>query len=113
MIDEDRHKNFTGVSNVMILRNLQRLTQSGAQLIIRIPLIPGITDTEDNLHGIFAFMREAGLRRVALLPYNPSAGAKYEWLDRAYELEAEPQDEALLQRLVDLGCSQGLEVNVD
>ena len=76
------------------------------------PLIPGITDTEANLAGLFGFMREAGLRSVALLPYNPSAGAKYAWLGRPYELSGEPQSAARLAELLEMAGEMGLEASV-
>jgi pyruvate-formate lyase-activating enzyme len=75
---------------------------------VRVPLIPGITDTEENLYAITAFMREVGLGSVALLPYNTSAGAKYEWLDRAYAIEAETQSQEALARMVERARAAGL-----
>ncbi|MFN2133599.1 MAG: hypothetical protein ACK2VD_23950, partial [Anaerolineae bacterium] len=59
---------------------------------------------------IFAFMREAGLGSVALLPYNASAGAKYEWLDRSYAIEAETQSQDALARVVERARAAGLAV---
>jgi len=53
-------------------------------------------------------MREAGLGAVALLPYNTSAGAKYEWLDRAYEIEAETQSQEALACMVERARAAGL-----
>ena len=58
MIDDDRHKTFTGVSNQLILQNLNRLVWSGAQIEIRIPLIPAINDDADNLEGTAAFLAD-------------------------------------------------------
>ena len=58
-------------------------------------------------------MRDAGLMRVALLPYNPSAAAKYEWLDRCYDVDAEPQDDAYLAQLVGMARGMGLDAVVD
>jgi pyruvate formate lyase activating enzyme len=111
LIDEAGHRRWTGASNRTILENARHLAAYSVQ--IRVPLIPGITDTEENVTGIYAFMREAGLRRIALLPYNPSAGAKYEWLDRPYELEGEPQTQTYLDHLVGLGEAKGLDVAID
>jgi pyruvate formate lyase activating enzyme len=111
LIDEAQHRRWTGASNRPILENARNLASYNVQ--VRVPLIPGITDTETNLTGIYAFMRQAGLRRVALLPYNPSAGAKYEWLDRPYDLQGEPQEPAYLERLAGLGRNHGLEVAID
>jgi pyruvate formate lyase activating enzyme len=76
---------------------------------VRLPLIPDITDTEENARAVLNSMRDAGLRRVALLPYNASAPAKYEWLDRQYEITGEPQSAEALDHLVELAASVGLE----
>jgi pyruvate formate lyase activating enzyme len=113
LIDDDAHRRWTGASNRQILANARRLAAhaGGYQMQVRVPLIPGITDTEENLRGIFYFMREAGLDRAALLPYNPSAGAKYEWLGLRYQIEGEPQAEERLEELACLGRAAGLKVS--
>ena len=111
LIDDEVHRRWTGASNRMILRNVRRL--AGGNVQVRVPLIPGITDTEDNLAGIYAFVRDAGLDRIALLPYNPSSGAKYEWLGRDYAVAGEPQDGECLERLATMGRDVGLEVSVE
>ncbi|MFL7809682.1 MAG: radical SAM protein, partial [Anaerolineae bacterium] len=108
LVDEAAHQRWVGASNRQILDNARRL--AGHNVQVRVPLIPGITDTEDNLSAIFAFMHEAGLGSVALLPYNTSAGAKYEWLDRVYEIEAETQSGEALARVVERARAAGLAV---
>ncbi|MDP6380537.1 MAG: glycyl-radical enzyme activating protein, partial [Phycisphaerae bacterium] len=94
LIDDALHRQWAGTTNRRILENARRL--GGRNVQVRVPLIPRVTDTEENLRAIFAFMNEAGLGRVALLPYNPAAKAKYEWLGREYKIEAEPQDQSQL-----------------
>ena len=111
LLDESQHRHWTGATNRQILANARRLTAHGIQ--IRIPLIPGITDTEDNLRGLFSFMCDAGLGGVALLPYNPSAGAKYEWLGLTYEIRGEPQSDERLAQLASMAREAGLEATVD
>jgi pyruvate formate lyase activating enzyme len=108
LVDEAAHRRWAGASNRQILDNARRL--AGRNVQVRVPLIPGITDTEENLGAIFAFMREAGLGSVALLPYNASAGAKYEWLDRSYAIEAETQSQDALARVVERARAAGLAV---
>ncbi|NLF30941.1 MAG: glycyl-radical enzyme activating protein [Planctomycetes bacterium] len=83
-VDGGLHRRHTGADNAAILDNARRL--AGFNTVVRVPLIPGLTDTDANLDAIFAFMRGAGLSRVELLPYNPAAAAKYEWLGRPYGL---------------------------
>lgn len=107
LMDEEEHRRWTGTSNRQILRNAERLAERNVR--VRVPLIPGITDTEDNLRGIFTFMRSVGLSAVELLPYNPSSGAKYEWLGLPYEIQGEPQRSDRLTRFVNMARQTGLE----
>ncbi len=110
IMDEAEHRRWTGVSNRQILHNAARLT--GRNVQVRVPLIPGITDTEENLRGIFSFMRSVGLSSVALLPYNSSAAAKYEWLGLTYDVQGEPQDSGLLDSFVSMAEQARLGVVV-
>lgn len=106
LIDDAAHRRWTGGSNRQVLQNASRL--AGRNVQVRVPLIPGVTDTEENLRGIFTFMQGAGLSSVALLPYNASAGAKYEWLGLAYEIRGEPQGRAQLEGFVEMARQAGL-----
>jgi pyruvate formate lyase activating enzyme len=109
LIDDAEHRRWTGVSNRAILDNAARL--AGRRVRIRLPLIPGITDTDANLRGIFAFMREAGLTEASLLAYNPAAAAKYEWLDLPYEIEGERQGPQRLAAIVQMAGEYGLQAS--
>ena len=110
LIDEQEHLRWTGASNRQILQNAGRL--AGMNVQVRVPLIPGITDSEANLRGLFAFMAESGLQSAALLPYNPAAGAKYEWLGREYGIEGAPQTRAELALIVGMARELGVETEV-
>ena len=84
LFDGDAHLRYTGVPNDGILRNLRWLIdESGKEFVIRVPLIPGITDTDENLAAIGGFVGDAP---VELLPYNALAGAKYASVGREYRL---------------------------
>jgi pyruvate formate lyase activating enzyme len=107
IMDEEQHRRWTGVSNKQILSNAERLT--GYNVQVRVPLIPGITDTKYNLHDIFRFMVQTGLNSVALLPYNISAGAKYDWLGLNYEIQGEPQDDEQMKRFVEMARQFSLD----
>ncbi len=79
LIDPVVHRRYTGVDNAPILRNLRLLGEQGVPYVIRVPLIPGVTDTGANLSAIADTARGLhNLLRVDLLPYNAAAGAKYE-----------------------------------
>jgi len=110
LMDDAAHQRWTGTSNGAILSNAQQLPAGKVQ--VRVPLIPGITDTDENVTAIFAFMREVGLSSVALLPVNPSSAAKYEWLDLPFEVDATPQSPQRLGALVALAGRMGLQATV-
>jgi pyruvate formate lyase activating enzyme len=116
LMDDDVHRRWTGASNQRVLENAARLAKAssngGPTVQVRIPLIPDITDTEENLRAIFAFMREVDLPAVALLPYNPSSAAKYEWLDLEYTVEGETQSEERLEELLELARTADLEAAI-
>ena len=83
LADPKLHKDYTGVDNAPILRNLRILQESGKAHLLRTPLIPGITDTQENLDTIAQLVGDSP---VELLSYNPFAGAKYAQLGQAYPL---------------------------
>ncbi|MDP8208031.1 MAG: glycyl-radical enzyme activating protein [Candidatus Electryonea clarkiae] len=79
LIDPAEHRFYTSVSNELILENLEKLSNLGASLRIRVPLIPGITDKEQNLTGIAKFVNDLpGRHPVDLLPYNLFTRSKYQ-----------------------------------
>jgi pyruvate formate lyase activating enzyme len=86
IIDDELHQKYTKSSNSKIHENLFVLSDSGTPFYIRIPLIPGITDTRDNLSEAARLVRELpGLLGVDLLPYNKLAPGKYPTLGIPYQ----------------------------
>ena len=80
------HKKYTGVDNKIIINNLKLLSASNNEFILRIPLIPGVNDTKENMKNIAIMLKDAkNLKQVELLPYNLAAGAKYSMLNKQYE----------------------------
>jgi pyruvate formate lyase activating enzyme len=80
LIDPAAHRRYTGHDNEPILNNLRVLSASGKSFVIRVPLVPGVTDTDENLASIAGLARGLpGLLQVDLLPYNQAAGSKYEY----------------------------------
>lgn len=85
LADDMLHKEYTGVSNRVILENLSYLKRGGKPYVIRIPLIPGVSDTEDNLSRTARLLQGAkDLEAVELLMYHTAAGAKYPMVNREY-----------------------------
>lgn len=83
LADSLLHKEYIGEGNEQILRNFQILKDSGKDYLIRTPLIPNITDTEDNLGKIKEIIGDSQWEK---LPYNEMAGAKYKMLSMEYTL---------------------------
>ena len=75
IIDSTAHKKYCGVPNEKILDNFIRLAETakkdGKTLLPRTPLIPDMTDTESNIQGIAAFLKNLNITEAALLAYNP------------------------------------------
>jgi pyruvate formate lyase activating enzyme len=85
LMDPTSHQRYTGLDNAPIFNNLMLLNASGVPFVIRVPLVPGVTDTTANLAAIADLARGLnGLERVDLLPYNRAAGAKYEAVGRRF-----------------------------
>jgi pyruvate formate lyase activating enzyme len=80
------HERFTGVGNELILRNLKALGNNGHTIRVRIPLIGGVNDDEKNIEATGTFVaRCKGVQGIDILPYHPSATAKYRKLGQAYK----------------------------
>jgi pyruvate formate lyase activating enzyme len=78
LIDPELHRRWTGRDNGPILRNLGLLAEVGRPFVARVPLVPGVTDTRENLTAIATTLTSMPtLTRVELLPYNRAAGGKY------------------------------------
>lgn len=79
------HKKYTGVDNKLILQNLEFLCSSNIDFIIRIPLIPEVNDTEENMRNISNLIKDAkSLVRVEIMRYHKTAGAKYAMIGEEY-----------------------------
>lgn len=85
LVDPQLHKKYTGVDNEPILTNYRTLVKESFPHIIRTPLIPDVTDTEENAKALSALLKgDPSLVRLELLPYHVTAGAKYENVGRTY-----------------------------
>ncbi len=77
-IDEKEHEKYTGVSNRLILENLEFLSRKGKDIEIRLPLVPGITDTAGNIDSIIDYLKSSvTVRKVELLAYNKMCEDKF------------------------------------
>jgi len=112
LMDDRKHTELTGVSNELILRNLSLLSQRKHSIILRVPIIPGVNDDDENLRDMVAFAAELpNLCEVSILPYHRMGVEKYERLGREYKMrETEPPTEERIAGIVRTLRSFGLRV---
>lgn len=76
-IDPVKHRQLTGQDNVLILDNLKRLSEAGATIFLRLPLIEGINSDDKNIAAILTFIRGLQIRQVNILPYHNTGSSKH------------------------------------
>ncbi len=81
--DARAHRRFTGQSNRTILRNFTDLVRTGRTIVPRVPLVPGITMTRQNLTALASFLRDHRMTNCVLLPHNPLSRGKHRALGKA------------------------------
>lgn len=93
IIDSAKHKKYTGVGNELIQQNLEWLLKSrkAENVIIRTPLIPGMTTDAENIAGIARFITNIYPEvKYEILNYNPLAQAKYDMVDKEFCFKENP-----------------------
>jgi pyruvate formate lyase activating enzyme len=114
IMDDTLHRRYTGVSNKLILNNLQNLSGLRQRIIVRVPIIPGINDHPENLNQMAKFLSGLiSLERVDLLPYHKLGFGKYTSLQKVYRLsETQPPTEEYMSDLSNLFRGFGLDVKI-
>ncbi len=111
--DSDDHQRYCGVPNRRILDNLSRLAAIGKRIHVRVPCIPGVNDSPDQIRATSRLVADLGITNIVLLPYNPAAGAKYEWIGIDFSLSGlEQQNEETMNALADICRQDGLQVQI-
>lgn len=110
-MDPVKHKSLTGVSNDLILRNARRLLSANkAQVVVRVAIVPGCNDSEENIEATVRFVAKSGGKMIELLPYHRFGVSKYSQLDMEYELkEVQRPTEEHMRRLSKIVKSLGIE----
>lgn len=111
LLDDAAHRQQTGVSNQLILQNLTRLLAAGANVEVRVPVVPGVNDRPGDWQALVAFLRPLAVRGVKLLGYHRYGQEKYRRLGLAYPLESTvPPSAERLAELSDYLQAAGLLV---
>jgi pyruvate formate lyase activating enzyme len=114
IMDAERHFRHTGVSNRIIIENLKRIAASHTPLRIRVPLIPGMTDSEDNLYAIARFAeRLSAVDGIDLLPFHRIGEEKYRRLKRTPRMTGTaPLASERVTAIQDLFASAGFSATI-
>lgn len=92
LMDDDEHIKYTGISNKQIFHNLEFLLKNKAQVIIRIPLVPGINDGDKQIDSMISYLTMlSGIRNVDILPFHHFARSKYERFNRISRMKDIPK----------------------
>lgn len=113
-MDPDRHLQGTGVTNRTILENVKRLDASGKPIRIRLPLIPGFNDSEENVRATADFIAGfSNLEALDILPYHRMGEPKWGQLHQDYKLHGiAPHTKDRVFELADIARTYGIEVTV-
>jgi pyruvate formate lyase activating enzyme len=114
LMDDTRHRRFTGVPNKPILENLRALSSQGHHIILRVPVIPGINDDDETIRQIGMFAGTLPhLDEVDLLPYHHIGTDKYTRLNKTYQLpDARPPSDQRMAEIAQLLSGLGLPVRI-
>ncbi len=86
LMDNEKHIKYIGKSNKVIFENLKRLSEAGANINIRIPLVEGINADDESIEELIKFLKNnINVHKINLLPYHNTGKSKYERLQKVYE----------------------------
>ena len=113
-MDSAKHKEYTGADNERILQNAKTLAESGVELVIRTPVVPGFNDTAAEIRAISKFAASLpGVKEHHLLPYHRLGSDKYAGLGRAYALtEILPPPQEKMEYLLSVAEESGLKCQI-
>lgn len=114
MMDDEKHRELTGVSNRSIHENLKMAEQRGARIMLRFSLIPGLNDDEADIHRLGEFGASlGGVEELAILPYHGAWLAKYRRLHPGGKVfGAEPPTSQALDKARDALAAFGLKIRI-
>jgi len=101
------------VDNARILESLRRVASAARErLCLRLPLVPGMTDDDENLHGVASLALELGLAAIELCPYHSLGRSKHAELGRALPPAPPLPDRARIERAAALLAARGLAITL-
>lgn len=108
-LDADEHKRIVGTDNRQILNNYEFLVSRGADVLVRTPLIPGYTATEENIRSIARYIRSVDAdAKYELLNFNPLCRSKYAALEKDYPVDGKAFSEEEMERFYQILEEEGI-----
>jgi len=113
-MDSGIHERYTGVPNNLILANIQALAQAGKAIVIRVPVVPGFNDGDENIAGTADFVKSLpGVSRIDILPYNRGGLEKSVRLaDEMNLMQTQTPDDGTMDRIAETFRGYGFEVKI-
>ncbi|MCF7943545.1 MAG: glycyl-radical enzyme activating protein [Spirochaetia bacterium] len=113
-IDSQEHKTYTGVPLEQILSNISRLSREHGNVIVRIPVVPGVNDDPAAITSMMEYItKKTAVRKVELLPFHRLGAAKYEGLGWIYQMAAvQNLAKESCEPIAEIGRGLGLEVQI-
>jgi pyruvate formate lyase activating enzyme len=109
-MDSIKHKEYTGVQNENILKNITKLCKITKNIVIRVPLIPGCNDDAENIKATAKFAHENGIDRLNILPYHKLGISKYKQLGIVYSTpDKNPPNVDAVEILTNIVENQGVK----
>ena len=112
LLDDEKHKHYTGVSNKLIMENALRAAKAGYPMIFRVPLIGGVNADEENVTALRDFAQKCGVKEVHFLPYHALGESKYRQLGVEYTCTAYRPEQEVIDKLAGILEDAGISVNV-
>ncbi len=113
-LDNQMHKDYTGVGNDLVLNNIRELAEAGAKIIIRVPVIPGFNDDRKNIEMTADFVKSLdSIGRIDILPYNPGGLEKSARLSTDFDLmQSDIPGDKEIENIADTYRKYGFEVKI-
>ncbi|MGD0341994.1 MAG: glycyl-radical enzyme activating protein [Bacteroidales bacterium] len=115
-LDNARHEKYTSVSNTLIISNFKLILNSGRDVMVRIPVIPGYNDDDRNLEKLRSFISEnmvENLRKICLLPYHRIGSSKYKRMNIPDRMKGiEPPSSARMNELKGFFAETGIKIKI-
>lgn len=115
-LDNDKHEKYTSVSNTLIINNFKMIVDSGTDVMVRIPVIPGYNDDDLHLEEMRSFLighKADNLKKISLLPYHRIGSSKYKRLYITDRMEGiEPPSSARMNELKRFFAETGISTKI-